>query len=250
MAMAARGPGDAVIHPPRSGKTPTEDVWRAPWRWGESAAPRRASVQRAECSPEARVALYRHAIMAMSCAHAMIGGHGDSGATRGRRTRQTDEAETERRLDRLAWLLDDLFRIPGLRWRVGLDALIGLVPGIGDTITTAVSLYVLAAAVRSRVPRITVLRMALNLAIDHAVGAVPVVGDLFDVWWKANQRNVALLRRRATVSPGEAPERRGGDWLFVGLIGLVLVAIAVGAAVISFYVLAAVVRGLASGLGI
>ncbi len=188
--------------------------------------------------------------MAMSGAHAMIGGHSDSGGPRGRRTRPPDQAETERRLDRLAWLLDDLFRIPGLRWRVGLDALIGLVPGIGDTVTTAVSLYVLAAAVRYRVPRITVLRMALNLAIDHAVGAVPVVGDLFDVWWKANQRNVALLRRRAMVAPSEAREGRLGDWLFVGLVGLVLVAIAVGAAVISFYVLAAVVRGLASVLGI
>ena len=180
----------------------------------------------------------------------MIGVHGEPKATRERRMGPPDQAESERRLDRLAWLLDDLFRIPGLRWRIGLDALIGLVPGIGDTVTTAVSLYVLAAAVRSRVPRITVLRMALNLAIDHAVGAVPVVGDLFDVWWKANQRNVALLRRRTTVSPGEAREGRVGDWLFVGLVGLVLVAIAVGAAVISFYVLAAVVRGLASVLGI
>src|SRR5688572_27738595 len=92
--------------------------------------------------------------------HTMIGVHGEPKATRGRHTRPPDQAESEQRLDRLAWLLDDLFRIPGLRWRVGLDALIGLVPGVGDTITTAVSIYVLTAAVQSRVPRVTVLRMA------------------------------------------------------------------------------------------
>src|SRR5262245_44147592 len=126
--------------------------------------------------------------MKLGCAYTMIGVHGDSTRTRGRRARRPDPSESERRLDRLAWLLDDLFRIPGLRWRVGLDALIGLVPGIGDTITTALSLSLLAAAVRYRVPKITVLRMALNLAIDYAIGSVPVVGDVFDVWWKANQR--------------------------------------------------------------
>jgi hypothetical protein len=179
----------------------------------------------------------------------MIGVHGDPGTTRRRRTRARDAAEAERRLDRLAWLLDDLFRIPGLRWRVGLDALIGLVPGIGDSITTALSLSLLAAAVRYRVPKITVLRMALNLAIDYAIGSVPVVGDVFDVWWKANQRNLALLRRRATASPGEVRESRVGDWLFVGLVGLVLVAVAIGAAVVSLYVLAAVVKGLWALLG-
>jgi hypothetical protein len=179
----------------------------------------------------------------------MIGVHGEPKATRGRHTRPPDQAESEQRLDRLAWLLDDLFRIPGLRWRVGLDALIGLVPGVGDTITTAVSIYVLTAAVQSRVPRVTVLRMALNLAIDYALGSVPVVGDLFDVWWKANQRNLALLRRRATVAPDAPREGRVSDWLFIGLVGLVLVAMAVGAAVVSFYVLAAVVRGVASVLG-
>ena len=179
----------------------------------------------------------------------MIGVNGNPGARRRQGTREGDAAEAERRLDRLAWLLDDLFRIPGLRWRVGLDALIGLVPGIGDSITTALSLYVLAAAVRYRVPKITVLRMALNLAIDYAIGSVPVVGDVFDAWWKANQRNVTLLRRRATASPGEAREGRVGDWLFVGLVGLVLVAIAIGAAVVSLYVLAAAVRGVWAALG-
>ena len=102
---------------------------------------------------------------------------------------------------------------------------------------------------RYRVPKVTVLRMALNLAIDYAVGAVPLVGDVFDVWWKANQRNLALLRRRATASPGGVRESRIGDWLFVGLVGLVLVAVAIGATVVSLYVLAAVVKGVWALLG-
>jgi hypothetical protein len=148
----------------------------------------------------------------------------------------------DRRLDLLCWLLDDLFRIPGLGWRVGLDALIGLVPGIGDALTTAASLYVLAAAVRYRVPRVTVLRMGLNLVIDFALGLIPVVGDLFDAGWKANRRNLALLRR-ATVSPAEAGTGRISDWLFVGLVGLLLLAVAAGAAVAGVYVLMIVGRG-------
>ncbi len=146
--------------------------------------------------------------------------------------------EIEESLERLSWLLDDLFRIPGLGWRVGLDALVGLIPGVGDTATTVASLYVLASAVRYRVPKITLLRMGLNLGIDYALGSLPLVGDLFDAWWKSNQKNVDLLRQRATVSASEAREGRISDWLFVGLIMILLVALAVGAALISIYLLA------------
>ena len=174
----------------------------------------------------------------------MNGADRDPGATRREGPRQPGSVEIDPRLDRLCWLLDDLFRIPGLRWRVGLDALIGLVPGIGDTLTTAASLYVLAAAVRYRVPRVTVLRMGLNLAIDYALGSLPIVGDVFDVWWKANQRNLALLRRRATASPGGTHEGSVGDWLFVGLVGFLLLAVAAGAAALSIYVLVTLARTL------
>ena len=93
--------------------------------------------------------------------------------------------------------MDDLFRIPVLGWRFGLDAIIGLIPAFGDTTTSLVSFYILASAVRYRVPKITLLRMGLNIAIDYAVGSLPVVGDLFDAWWKSNQMNVELLKRRA-----------------------------------------------------
>ena len=157
--------------------------------------------------------------------------------------------EIEESLDRLSWLLDDLFRIPGLGWRVGLDALVGLIPGVGDTATTVASFYVLASAVRYRVSKITLLRMGLNLGIDYALGSLPLVGDVFDAWWKSNQKNVALLRQRATVSASEARQGRISDWLFVGFIMALLVALAVGAALISFYLLATLASSLSTLLG-
>ncbi len=145
--------------------------------------------------------------------------------------------EIEQSIERLSWLLDDLIRIPGVGWRVGLDALVGLIPGVGDTLTSAASFYILAAAVRYRVPKITLLRMGMNLGLDYALGSLPLVGDLFDAWWKSNQRNVTLLSERATVSAENARSGRISDWLFVGLIVLTLVAIAVGAAVVSLYLI-------------
>src|SRR5215203_5494664 len=118
-------------------------------------------------------------------------------------------------VERLGWLLDDVFRVPVLGWRFGLDALIGLVPGLGDTATSLVSFYILAAAVRYRVPKITLLRMGLNVGIDYAFGSIPFLGDLADAWWKSNRKNLDLLKRRATVSADEARSGRASDWLFV-----------------------------------
>lgn len=140
-------------------------------------------------------------------------------------------------LQRLSWLMDDLIRVPGLGWRFGLDAIVGLIPGFGDTATSLVSFYILVAAVRYRVPKVTLLRMGMNIGIDYVVGSFPLVGDLFDAWWKSNQRNVALLGQRATVSASEAREGKLSDWLFVGLIILLLAGLAVGAAAISLYFL-------------
>lgn len=160
--------------------------------------------------------------------------------------RPTRAIEIEESLDRLGWVLDDLFRIPVLGWRIGLDAIVGLIPGVGDTATTVASLYVLGSAVRYRVPKVTLLRMGLNLGIDYVLGSLPLVGDLFDAWWKSNQKNVALLRQRATVSASEAREGRISDWLFVGMIMVLLVLLAIGAALISFYLLAMLFQSLAS----
>jgi hypothetical protein len=133
--------------------------------------------------------------------------------------------------------MDDLFRVPVLGWRFGLDALIGLIPGLGDTSTALVSFYILAAAVRHGVPKITLLRMGLNIGFDYLLGSLPVVGDVADAWWKSNQKNVALLRKRATVSAEEASAGSMSDWLFVGGIIAGLVALGIASAVASIYLL-------------
>lgn len=146
-------------------------------------------------------------------------------------------ANVETSLERLSWLMDDLFRVPVLGWRFGLDALIGLIPGFGDTATSLVSFYILAAAVRYRVPKITMLRMGVNLGIDYVVGSLPVVGDVADAWWKSNHKNLDLLKKRATVSTEEARSGRVSDWLFVGGIIVGLIALAVGSAFVSLYLL-------------
>jgi Domain of unknown function (DUF4112) len=154
-----------------------------------------------------------------------------------RRNSTPRSTNLDKNLERLGWLMDDLFRVPVLGWRFGLDALIGLVPGLGDTATSLVSFYVLAAAVRYRVPKITLLRMGLNIGIDYLVGSLPFVGDVVDAWWKSNQKNLDLLRKRATVSAEEAREGRTSDWLFVGGIIVGLVALAIASAAISLYLL-------------
>src|SRR5262249_20995425 len=146
-------------------------------------------------------------------------------------------AHVDKHLERLGWLMDDLFRVPVLGWRFGLDALIGLIPGLGDTATSLVSLYILAAAVRYRVPKITMLRMGLNIGIDYLIGLLPIVGDIADAWWKSNQMNLALLRKRATVSAEEARAGRVSDWIFVGGLIAVLMAPVVVSAGVSLYLL-------------
>jgi hypothetical protein len=98
------------------------------------------------------------------------------------------------RLDTLANLLDTVLLIPGTNIRFGFDALIGLVPGIGDTITTLISLYIVHEARQLGAPSHLIARMLGNVAIDGIVGAVPLFGDAFDVFWRANRRNVKLLR--------------------------------------------------------
>ena len=150
---------------------------------------------------------------------------------------QRREVKIEESLEQLSYWLDDAIRIPGLGWRFGLDAIVGFVPGVGDMATTVASFYILAAAVRYRVPKITILRMALNIAIDYLVGTVPFVGDLFDFAWKSNKMNMNLLRTRATVSASEAKNASTGDWLFVGGIILFLILILLGTLFLSLMML-------------
>jgi len=151
--------------------------------------------------------------------------------------RPARSVKVDESLERLSWLLDDMVRVPGLNWRFGLDALVGLIPGFGDTATALASFYILVSAVRYGVPKVTILRMGMNIGLDYVVGSLPFVGDLFDVWWKSNQRNVALLSERATVSAEEARQGQLSDWLFVGLIIVLLAGLALGSIVVSLFLL-------------
>jgi hypothetical protein len=105
-----------------------------------------------------------------------------------------DEAQLQR-LDAFANLLDARFRVPGTGWRFGLDSVVGLVPGVGDAATLAVALWVLLQAHRLGASKGILARMAGNVIVDAVFGSVPLVGDIFDVAFKSNRRNVALLRR-------------------------------------------------------
>lgn len=98
-----------------------------------------------------------------------------------------------RRVRRLSYLLDDWLRIPGTPYRIGLDGLIGLLPGFGDVIGAFLSAYILLEAMQLGVPKTTLLRMVGNIVIEMLVGAIPLLGDIFDVAWKANRKNAALL---------------------------------------------------------
>ena len=161
-------------------------------------------------------------------------------------TSNKDSLVVDKHLDRLGWLMDEVFRVPVLGWRFGLDAVLGLIPGLGDTSTSLVSFYILAAAVRYRVPKVTLLRMGLNIAFDYVIGSLPLVGDVADAWLKSNRMNVELLRTRATVSADEARSGRASDWLFVGGIIVVLIALAIGSFALGIYLLAKLWSGLTS----
>jgi hypothetical protein len=127
------------------------------------------------------------------------------------------------RLDRFANLTDARFRIPGTPIRFGIDPLLGLLPGLGDVLGLLLSLYVLVEAWRLGAPLGLLGRMLANLLIEFVGGIVPVLGDAFDVYWKANTRNTALLR--AHIEKRLEPEPAGRSWLQVGiLIGVIVLA--------------------------
>ena len=151
--------------------------------------------------------------------------------------RRHTQVEVEQSLDQLSRWMDGLFRIPGTGWRFGLDAIVGLIPGVGDTVSTLAGFYILAAGVRYRVSKVTLLRMGLNIGVDYVFGAIPIIGDLFDAAWKSNQKNVALLRERATVNASDAHRGRLSDWLFVGFLMLCLLALLVGSITILWFIL-------------
>ena len=147
--------------------------------------------------------------------------------------RRPSEVEIERGLDNLAFYLDDLFRIPGTSWRFGLDAIIGLIPNVGDTLTSFASFYILLAGVRYGVPKITLLRMALNIGIDYLLGSVPIIGDALDFFWKSNDMNMRLIRERAT-GKGKG---KTSDYIFIFVLIGLLILLLIGSIVVSVVLL-------------
>ena len=122
-----------------------------------------------------------------------------------------------KRVERLSYFLDNSIRIPLINYRIGWDALIGLVPGVGDVAGLLLSAYIVVEAARFGVPKSSLMRMVLNVGIEALVGAVPLLGDLFDATWKANARNVALLQAHLDV---HAPRQRKADRRFLlGIAG-------------------------------
>jgi hypothetical protein len=137
-------------------------------------------------------------------------------------------------------LLDDSLRLPGTRFRFGLDAVIGLVPGFGDAAGAVLSAYLLVEAGRAGAPRVTMLRMAGNVALEAVVGTIPLVGDLFDAGWKSNLRNLRLLE--AHLADPRDTERASRAWV-AGVVGGVLLVI-VAAAALAGWLLVALARAL------
>ena len=113
--------------------------------------------------------------------------------------------ETQQRLRRIAKLMDSQIRVPVIGLRIGADAILGLVPGFGDILTGAIGAYLVYEAQRLGIPRSAVLRMVANIAFDTAIGAIPVAGDIWDFFFRANDRNMQILARHIGGLPVDLP---------------------------------------------
>jgi hypothetical protein len=139
----------------------------------------------------------------------------------GARFQRAGNLFADENLDFLAHLLDDCFRVPGTSIRFGLDGIIGLIPGLGDILGGLASTIIVVAAWVRGVPYITLLRMVVNIGIEVLLGTIPFLGDAFDIAWKANRRNYALIVRHL-----QRPRRQTWrDWVFLALIAATLAAI-------------------------
>lgn len=140
-----------------------------------------------------------------------------------------------KQVDDLAWLLDNSIYIPLINYRIGLDAVIGLIPGLGDVAGLILSSFIVLQALRLRIPKAVLLRMIVNLVMEALIGLIPVLGDLFDATFKANARNVRLLRQ-ALAQPGVNPALDRADKGVIAtvlglLVGLILLIGSAGAAI-------------------
>ena len=121
----------------------------------------------------------------------------------------------------LALIMDDFLRVPGTQFRFGLDPLLGLLPGLGDTGSAIVSALALIEAARRGMPKIVLARMSLNILINEVIGIIPVLGDAFSFWFKSNARNYELVRTHLATPGGS----RRSDWIFVAGVLVVLFAV-------------------------
>ncbi|HXG93997.1 MAG TPA: DUF4112 domain-containing protein [Blastocatellia bacterium] len=139
-------------------------------------------------------------------------------------------------LERISYLLDRSIRVPGTKFRFGLDPIISLLfPVVGDAITAIVSAYIILVSVRYGLPKIVVARMVFNVIADFVIGSIPLIGDAFDFAWKANEKNMELLNRYASAS--KRSFWSDWAWVFV-LIGILLLMI-LGLGVLAYYSLKA-----------
>ena len=126
----------------------------------------------------------------------------------------------------IAFILDDLIPVPGTKYRVGLDPLIGLIPGIGDVSSSAFASVILFQALRAGVPRVVIARMAAHVLVNALVGAIPGIGDLFSAWFKSNQLNYSLLQKHAATRRASTT----ADWAFlIGLLSVIVLGVLVAA---------------------
>ena len=135
----------------------------------------------------------------------------------------------------IALLMDNLVRVPGTQFRFGIDPLLGLIPGLGDTGAAVVSALALIQAARQGVPKIVLARMSLNILLNELIGIVPVLGDAFSFWFKSNARNYELIKQH-TASGAAARKSNRGDWIFVIGVLLALTVIVCAGLVISLLV--------------
>ena len=150
----------------------------------------------------------------------------------------TRDPREVQRLRALTRLLDSAFQIPGTRYRIGLDALVGIVPGIGDAVGALFSAFIVFRAARMGVSTSTLVRMLGNVALDAVVGGIPLLGDVFDAGWKANTRNLALLEGHFEQPAATRRSSRRALWLIGGALVLLLIGvIAVAILVANFVVM-------------
>jgi len=150
-----------------------------------------------------------------------------------------DQEEIRAFADSIARLLDTMIRIPGTPIRIGLDPLLGLIPVLGDMIANLLGSTILLLAIQLEIPKVVILRMAAHIGLNTLIGAIPGVGDLFSIWYRSNVKNAALLRRYTQRSSSRATF---GDWMFVSLLILLILALSIGILALFFFALQSIWR--------